>query len=484
MMAGLLAAALVGLVLVPSASAQPSARPPAAQPSPATPAPESGLRALTSDALKLVVERLRASQDDIIAAMAERAVAKGKADTEQVRLYIGLVPLSALLIVPFLLWRRRSLARARQKGVSVVRAWWRAIAATLLVTLMLGGFVQIFLFVEDFKRYFAWTSPSQGLVSNAITYLAEKGEKVAQEGTQLGKLLGATLNAVVEGKQTPETLFGHLFENARRLQDTWAFRFGYRIYTMVFPWLDYFGPVLLVLMLLIFLRFALPGIRELLDHVSGDGPSGRGFVRSLLRYLRVELFAMTLFIFPFVFVIIVSAIVTLLMTEAAARGIVDNTFNALTLFYKGTVSPQLVIANFLGIILFVFQTVLVLLIVTAILLSNWVRMLHEKFLTGSSFWSYRRFVPHFFRAMLRLYLSLLVPAIVLGMGLDWLADLPHELGPTVTMLLPLILFGALNLVLLLVRFWSGVKRALDTTRWLPHPPAAPDFGAFGASKPV
>ena len=462
-----------------SAAAQAPTKPALTAPSPAadTGSAPSDLRMLGQGALKLAVERLRASQDDILAKMGERAIDRAFRDTQDVRLYIGLVPLSALVIVPLWLWRRRSLARARERGVGSGRAMWRATAATLLVTVMLWGFVQIFLYVEDFKRYFAWSSPAQGLATNALVYLGEKGEKVAKEGTQLGNLLGASLHAVVDGKQTPETLFGHLFENARRLQDTWAFRFGYRIYTVVFPWLDYFGPILLVVMLLVFLRFALPGIREMLDHVSGDGPSGRGFLRSLFRYLRVELFAMTLFLFPYILVIIVSAVVTLLMTESAARGIVDSTFNALTLFYKGTVSPELVIADFLGIILFVFETVAVLLVVTAILLSNWVRMLHEKFLTGGSFWSYRRFIPHFFRSMLRLYASLLVPAIGLGMGLDWLADQHQELGPTVTMLLPLMLFAGLNVLLVAVRFWPGVRRALDTSRWLPTPATAPVFGA-------
>jgi hypothetical protein len=443
---------------------------------PKTPAPAADmtvLRDLASLGFTTAIAALKAKQDDILGEMAMRAIERSRLQTDEARVWLGFVPLLALLAVPFALWRAHAYRKARAKGLSAGRTAWRGAVATLTITALLWGFIQVFLFIENFKRNFSWTSPAQGLASNALVYFVEKGEKLVQDGSLVGRLVGETMAAIAAGKKSPEALLGHLFENAERFKDTRAFRMGYRLYTAIFPWLDYFGPALLVILFLVFLRFAMPGIREIMSHVSGDGPPGVGFFRSLLRHLRVEIFAMIVFLFPFLLVTTLSFFVTWIMTSVAAQGIIDNTLNALTLFYSGNVEPELVTANFVGIVAFVFETVLLLLVANAILLANWMSVLHEKFRTRRSFWTYRRFVPHFLRSTFRLYLTLLVPSLVLAAALDYLADAPEALGGTVTMLLPLGLCVALNLLLWLLRFFGGLRRALDSSRWLPEATGAP-----------
>ena len=131
------------------------------------------------------------------------------------------------------------------------------------------------------------------------------------------------------------------------------------------------------------------------------------------------------------------------------------------------------VINFVGIGIFVFETVLLLLIATSVILANWMHVLHEKFHSGRSFWTYRRFIPHFLRVTLRLNFTLLAPALLLAGMLDWLGDEAMQLGPTATMLLPLGLVAVLNLVLYFLKFFKALRGALDDSKWRPPAAAAP-----------
>lgn len=431
---------------------------------------------LSGALLRAALELLAKNERLILDAMATRAIDRGLQQTEEVRTYVGYVPFCALLIVPLWLWRRRAYRRARERGVAGPRILWRAVVATALVTSLLWGFIQIFMFVEEFKRYFSWTSPAQGLASNALTYLVEHGDRLAKEGSKAAELITDTVRAVASGERNPEAIFGHLFENAQRFKNTWVFRWGYQLYTKVFPLLEYFGTALLFVMFVIFLRFSVPGMRELLSHVSGEGPPGVGFGGSLWRHLRTELVAMAVFLIPYLLVTTLSFFVTWIVTSVAAQGLMDNTVNALAIFYTGDINPALVVANFVGIAVFVFEVVILLLVATALILSGWLDVLHEKFPSRHSFCFYLRFYLRFawhsFRVSFRLYLTLLVPALLLAGGLEWLGDEAARLGPAATLLVPAVLVVVMNVVLWLLRLPRGLRNAIDKSRWRPKEDAA------------
>jgi hypothetical protein len=126
-----------------------------------------------------------------------------------------------------------------------------------------------------------------------------------------------------------------------------------------------------------------------------------------------------------------------------------------------------VVTNFLGIVIFIGEIALLLLLANGFLLGAWLQMLHEKFATRQSFWKYRRFIPRFLKLLFRLYGAVIVVVFPLELLLDWLSGHRETLGPTATLLVPAGLLILFNLGVLLLGYVGSLRMALDASAWRP-----------------
>jgi hypothetical protein len=436
---------------------------PAGSPAEVSPQPKLSqqARAVAFLALKVLEE----NQAFLIDKMSQRAAQRREREVAQIEGYVSLLPLLALLVVPIWAWRRGAFQRARQSGMAGGRAATRTIVASLCVAALMWGFVKAFFALEGLKTVASsWASPTQLLAQNALEHTIKQGQALILEHPSV---MVPVVKAMASGAVTPDALIENLFQNAERVRQSWAFSFGYDLYRHALPLFEHLGSILLVILLLLFLRFSLPGARDFVNRISGDGSTGPGFGRTLFRYLRNEIFTVVVFFFPFVLVTIISLMATLLVTDFAARGVLENLLNAFNILLAREVSPSLVVTNFLGIVIFIGEVALLLLLANGFLLGSWLQMLHEKFATRQSFWKYRRFVPRFFKLLLRLYGAVIVVVFPLELLLDWLSDHRQTLGPTATLLVPLGILVVFNLGVLLLGYVKSLRMALDASAWRP-----------------
>jgi hypothetical protein len=434
------------------------------------------------ESAKVTFDRLRQEIPKLYAQMRSRAVERRVQGRVRVEWVLSLLPALALLFVPLWLWRRGTFRQAREKGRARGRVIFSATVATIAVTALLGVFVQLFLLLESVKSRLAIAPPSQLIAVKALEHSLETGKaliasavagsRAPAAGAELRpsmRAIAPAVEAVVSGSQPPETFLQSVIRNAAEVWKSGALQYGYQVVRFGKPVFDHLWSILIVFALLLFLRFAKPAIAEIADHVGGSGKPGTTLLGTAVRNVVREGLVVLVFLVPYAIVTTLVTFVAYWVTDFGAGGIVDNLFTMIDRLVAEDVPTYLIILSFSALMLFLFEILLLLIAVTAVLLGSWMHYLHARS-EGGRLRQLPRFLLHFLLTTVQLVPALVLVPAVLYVALGWARA---AVGTTIEMLLPVFVLVSFNLLLWAGRFFKGLRGGLRTDRWRPAGAAEP-----------